>query len=114
MVTRIETLRSLDKLSQIETLLRFATNLTVVARDAYSDGTYRVQQPEKLRDVNEIMHQVLQHTRQVLTDESAYYPDDLLDSIILEAATRSGMEKDVAWAWKSATKLRQSRTGHGS
>ena len=42
MVTRIETLRSLDKLSQIETLLRFATNLTVVARDAYSDGTYRV------------------------------------------------------------------------
>jgi len=87
-------------------LLRFATNLTVAARDAYSDGTYQVQHPEKLRDINEIMHQVLQHTRHVLMDESARYPDDVLDSIISEHATRSGMEKFVAWAWTSATKPR--------
>lgn len=104
MVTRIETLSSLDKLSQIETLLRFAYNLTVAARDAYSDGTFQLRKPEMLRDLNEIMHQILQHTSHVLKDDLKRYPDDALDSIILEYAARSGIEKDVAWAWKSATK----------
>ena len=61
----------------------------------------------KFVNENEIMHQVLQHTRHVLMDESARYPDDVLDSIILEHATRSGMEKLVAWAWESSTKPRE-------
>jgi hypothetical protein len=104
MATRIGSLSSLDKLSQVEALLRFATNLTVAAREAYSDGTYEVRQPERLRDINEIMHQVLQHARHVLMDELNRYPDEVLDSIILERATRSGLEKDVDWAWRSATK----------
>ena len=103
---RIGALGSLDKLSQVETLLRFAGNLTVAARDAYSDGTYEVRRPEMLRDMNEIMHQVLQHIRHVLMDESKRYPDEVLDSIISERAALSGLAKDVDWAWKSATEPR--------
>ena|SRR5688572_21134597 len=104
MATQIASLRSLDKLSQIEILLRFATNLTVAAREAYKHGTDEVRQPERLRDMNEIMHQVLQHASHVLMDELKRYPDEVLDSIILEHAARSGLEKDVDWAWRSATK----------
>jgi hypothetical protein len=104
MATQIGSLRSLDNLLQVEILLRFATNLTVAAREAYGDGTYEVREPERLRDMNEIMHQVLQHARHVLMDELKRYPDEVLDSIILERAARSGLEKDVDWAWRSATR----------
>jgi hypothetical protein len=101
---QIATLAGLDKPTQVETLLRFASNLTVAAREAYSDGTYEVRQPTMLRDFNEIMHQVLQHARHVLVEESKRYPDDVLDAIILELAARSGLEKAVDWAWRAATK----------
>ena len=103
---RIAEIQQLDAKSQVSLLLAFATNLTIAARDAYSDGTFTVHRPEALRDYNEILHQVTQHASHILAGEPGY-PGEALADIIAEHARRSGVEKAVEWAWNFAVQNRR-------
>ncbi len=103
MTARIANLKDLATNKQLEILVNFAYQLTVAGREAYSDGTFAVRKPEMLRDLNEIMHQILQHTGHLMLADRHRYPDELLDTFISGLANRSGLEKVIDWAWKAAS-----------
>ena len=98
----LATTSALGKNAQLDRFLAFAWYLTVAAREAYIDGQAPDPSNASLRGVNEIMHQVLQHTRHLLSDDLARYPDDVLEQIILEEAQRAGIHARVEWAWRAA------------
>ena len=103
-MTRItlHSLSSLDRQSQVDTLLAFAWNMTVAARDAYVPGSLEVANPRTLRAINEAMHQVLQHTRHVLLAEYGEYPDDGLAEVLEEIAVQWEVGRQLDWAWARA------------
>jgi hypothetical protein len=76
--------RDLPPAAQVEALVRFAGELTLVGRDAYVPGTPEVAFPHRLRELNEIQHRVASHTLAILTGDARRYPDDVLLAIVLE------------------------------
>src|SRR5438105_1650755 len=80
----VDDFRGLAAASQIEVLVRFAHELTIVARDTYEASSLAVRHPQRLRSLNEVQHRVTGHVLALLAGDPARYPDDLLMSLILE------------------------------
>jgi hypothetical protein len=76
--------RALPASAQLEFLVRFAHELTLVGRDSYECGTLELLHPQRLRAVNEIQHRVSAHALALLTNDEHRYPDEVLTAIILE------------------------------
>ncbi len=62
-------------------LVRFAFNLTVVARNTYVTGSDMVDKPKALRGINEIEHRVLGRALHVWDDTWRNDPDTFGDMI---------------------------------
>ncbi len=80
----VDEFRGLPATSQIESLVRLAHELTIVARDAYEPGSLDLRHPQRLRALNEVQHRITSHVLALLAADPARYPDDVLASIILE------------------------------
>jgi hypothetical protein len=104
MPINLDSLVALDKPSQVGTLLAFAWNLTVAAREAYVPGSLEIASPAILRGVNEAMHQVLQHAQHVLEAKQGEYPDDGLADVLAEMARQTGIGRQLDWAWARAVR----------
>lgn len=76
--------QDLPPAAQVEALIRFAWELTLIGREAYVPGTPEVAFPSRLRELNEIHHRVASHTLAILTGDARRYPDDVLLAIVLE------------------------------
>lgn len=76
--------QSLPSAAQVEALVRFAYELTLVGRDTYKPGTLELQHPGRLRSLNEMQHRVASHVLALLTDDPGRYPDEVLVSAFLE------------------------------
>ena len=74
---------SLNRAAQVKLLCRFGFNLTVVARDTYEVGTEELIDPRRLRQINEVQHQIFGHIGKLLNDDPDRYPDDVLISMLL-------------------------------
>jgi hypothetical protein len=84
-ITRfVNELLALPERSQVETLIRFAYELTLVGRDTYVPGSVELRHPQRLRAINELQHVINSHVRALLMDDSRRYPDEVLVAIILE------------------------------
>lgn len=80
----VEEFRSLSPATQIETLTRFAHDLTILGRDCYDVSLPGLRHPLRLRYLNEVQHRVTSHILALLTADPGRYPDEVLLSIILE------------------------------
>lgn len=67
---------------QIRVLANYAHNLTVVARGTYVPGTEDIDDPRRLRMLNELQHRVTGHLRQLLADDSQRYPNEIIVHIV--------------------------------
>jgi hypothetical protein len=76
--------KSLPVSAQIEALVRFAYELTIVARDTYEPGSMALRFPERIRCLNELQHRIMSHLLALLTGDTHRYPDEVLVSILLE------------------------------
>ena len=73
----------LNRNAQIRLLSRFGFNLSVAARDTYEPGTEELIDPQRLRRINEVQHQVFGHIGKLISNDPDRYPDDLLISVLL-------------------------------
>jgi hypothetical protein len=80
----VDEFRGLPSSSQIEVLVRFAHELTIVGRDAYEPSSLGLRHPQRLRSVNEVQHRVASHVLALLTADPGRYPDEVLAPLILE------------------------------
>ena len=76
--------RSLPPDAQLRVLATFGHNLTIAARDTYEFQAPGVRAPQRLRDINEIQHRVLEHILALASVNKWRYPDDDLLSIVLD------------------------------
>jgi len=83
--SRLQTaFQDLSAPAQIETLARFAFELTIVGRLAYEAGSLEIKHPRWLRRVNETQHRVAGQLMALLADNSNRYPDDVIVPLLLE------------------------------
>jgi len=81
-----------NKLSReqlVRFLMRFAFNLTVVARNCYQVGGDDVEKPKALRGINEMEHRVLSYARHMLNGTQGC-PYSSLASQVVELAKLYG------------------------
>ncbi len=90
---------------QIRVLAAFGHNLTVAARDTYEVGAAGVENPERLRDINEIQHRLWAHIASLATSGARRYPDNSLLAIAftfgdqhLQTQTRQAFEHALKFA----------------
>jgi|SRR5476651_2633248 hypothetical protein len=88
-MTREEAISRFSALSrdrQIAVLAMFGHEITIDARATYVPGTEGVEDPSKLRRLSEILHRVLCQIRDLTQGHNERYPDDVIVSILWEAA----------------------------
>lgn len=82
--------------------------LTVVARDSYVVQGDGLTNPQRVRRINEVQHQLSGFLHALLLGSSMRYPDDTLVRIILEHPDDSVLEKQLKWAFERLTTNRVS------
>ena len=79
----VEHFSALDQAGQLRVLARFASLMTLVARDAYRPSKVTVPAAQWLEQVNELQHRVLDHIGALLNHRKDRYPDDVLIRMFL-------------------------------
>jgi hypothetical protein len=64
-------------------LLRLVHELTIIARDTYDPESGGVNNPLRLRLINEIQHRIISSAIALAKNDPRRYPDDVLVGIIL-------------------------------
>jgi hypothetical protein len=88
-MTREEAVTKFSELSrerQIAVLATFGFEITIDGRATYVPGTNDVANPPQLRRVNETLHRVTSHIRDLANGSRERYPDKVIISIMWEAA----------------------------
>jgi hypothetical protein len=80
----IESFYNFSPQEQIDFLLCFAHELTILARGTYAPGEDGLTQPVRLRLINEIQHRVMGFLIALRQNDAQRYPDDVLVRIMLE------------------------------
>ena len=84
---------------QIDFLLKFAHELTIVARDTYEYGEDGVTHPSRLRRINEVQHRVVSFVIALRQNDAQRYPDDVLVRIMLEHPQDLGLQRQLQKAF---------------
>ena len=78
--------------SKIQVLAQLSFELTIAARDTYAAGTEMVNNPVRLRQFNEVQHQIAGYLC-ALVNGTERYPDEVFVQMILEHEDpRKGIE----------------------
>jgi hypothetical protein len=88
-MTREDAIRKFSALSQdrqIAALASFGYEITLDARGTYVPGADGVEDPPQLRRLAEVLHRVLSHICHLAQGHKERYPDDVIISILWEAA----------------------------
>ena len=69
---------------QIKFLVFLGSDLTVVARETYAFQSEEVDNPKRLRRINETQHTLYDHIGKLLDSDTERYPDETLINIIFD------------------------------
>lgn len=83
------------ELQQAKFLSRLAHQITIFARDTYEINSNSIQDPIRLRGINEIMHQILGQQTKLLSGDRRRYSDDILIKMIFDMAIECNFENDL-------------------
>lgn len=94
----------LSREEKLHCLLRFAHELTIVARDSYDANGDGVAEPRRLRTLNEMQHRLLANCVALLEDDPKRYPDEVLlemlldhpQDVMLETAVRQAFDRTLS------------------
>lgn len=95
-------LASLDNGDKLRMLINLACNLTIVARDTYSEAG--VADAGGLRSLDEIQHRVLGKLRSLATDSEAGLPDDALAMMFFTRRDDVALSSLLAYAFERAAR----------
>jgi hypothetical protein len=70
---------------KLELLAHLSYELTLLAREAYVPGTDEISDHGRMREVNELQHQISGFLVKLLSNDPQRYPDDVFIQIIFEA-----------------------------
>jgi hypothetical protein len=79
---------ALSDIRQIAVLAAIGFEITIDARATYVPGTEDVANPPQLRRLSEVLHRVLSHIRNLANGHKERYPDDVIVTILWEAAPK--------------------------
>ena len=91
----VERFRKSSPQEQIDFLLQFAHELTVLARDTYAAGEDGLTHPARLRLINEVQHRVVSFLIALRQNDSHRYPDDVLVRIMLEHPADQDLQQQL-------------------
>jgi hypothetical protein len=80
---------------KLDFLLQLAHALTILARETYKPGEEGLNQPSRMRLLNEIQHRVMGFLIALRKQDSKRYPDDVLIRIVLEHPEDPGLQRQV-------------------
>lgn len=79
-----------------EFLAHLIHELTIIARDSYEVGQNGLTNPQRMRRINEVQHQISGFLCALLSNNAHRYPDDVLVRIILEHPDDSDLERQLS------------------
>jgi hypothetical protein len=80
--------------------------LSIIARDSYEVGQDGLTNPQRVRRINEVQHQVSAFLCALLRGDPQRYPDDVLLKIILEHPDDNILERQLNDAFARLTRNR--------
>jgi hypothetical protein len=89
---------AMDTQAQRVFLVKLACQLTLVGRDTY-DTFGAVNDPVRLRAVNEAQHRVLSQLLKLLTGDERRYPDEVFANIVVDQLQASKLDPEGILPW---------------
>ncbi len=86
-----------------EFLAGFIFELTVIARDSYEAGQAGLNNPQRVRRINEAQHRLSSFLSALLRDDARRYPDDALIKIVLEQPDDETLAQELSEAFARLT-----------
>jgi hypothetical protein len=78
-----------------EFLAHLSHELTILARAAYVPGTEDLNDPARLRRINELQHQLSGFLMKLLSNDVERYPDDVFVRILVERSGGGELQNEV-------------------
>jgi hypothetical protein len=82
-----------------EFLARLIYELTLIAREGYEAGGEGLNDPQRVRRVNEVQHRLSAFLWALLRGDSKRYPDEVLWRIVLEQADDPALGRQLGEAF---------------
>lgn len=86
-------------------LASLAWELTVMARDTYEVGGTGLTDPQRMRAINEVQHQLLNFLTAILRSDVGRYTDDVIVHMILEHPDDANLERQMSSAFSRALSM---------
>jgi hypothetical protein len=86
-----------------EFLTHFIHELSIIARDSYEVGQDGLTNPQRVRRLNEVQHQVSAFLCALLRGDPQRYPDNVLVKIILEHPDDAILERQLSESFARLT-----------
>lgn len=94
--------QALGRAEQIRFLVFLSAQLTVHARGTYEAGSERLEDPARLREINEFQHRLSFHLLHLMWDQVSRYPDAVFAEIVWDFAQATGAEKLLVQSLRAA------------
>ncbi|MCA1592313.1 MAG: hypothetical protein LC754_06620 [Acidobacteria bacterium] len=82
-----------------EFLAQLTYELTVLARGCYEAGQDGLNDPQRMRRINEVQHRVSAFLWALLRDDPLRFPDELLVRLIMEQPGDTALEQQLSTAF---------------
>ena len=97
--SEIRNFSALSSNEQARFVVHFMYELTLEARAYYNPGGQQAVDPLKLRFINEVQHRVTRFIEQILIDDPARSPDDMMLRLLLAPRAEKSIETLVHTAY---------------
>jgi len=97
--SEIRNFKELASIDKARFLARFMYELTLDARNFYSPNSTQDIDAGKLRFINEVQHRVTRFIEQILIDDPARSPDDMMLRLLLAPRAEKSIENLVRTAY---------------
>ena len=97
--SEIRNFKELSAIDKARFLVRFMYELTLDGRNFYSPNSTQDIDAGKLRFINEVQHRVTRFIEQILIDDPARSPDDMMLRLLLAPRAEKSIENLVRTAY---------------
>ncbi|MEO6393294.1 MAG: hypothetical protein ABIP75_15700 [Pyrinomonadaceae bacterium] len=80
---------------KVELLAQFSHELTILAREGYAPGTEELNDPRRLRVLNELQHRITGFLLALLTNDLQRFSDEVLVRMILESGDNDRLNTEI-------------------
>ncbi|HLL16925.1 MAG TPA: hypothetical protein VK388_17830 [Pyrinomonadaceae bacterium] len=78
-----------------EFIAQLIYELTLLARESYETGGDGLDDPKRVRHINELQHHTSAYLSALLRSDAGRYPDDVLVRIVLDHADDPGLSRQL-------------------